>query len=116
MRPIAFTYTGTVGVPIDEVFELLTDPTRMPEWLPSCTAAVPGPKRRGKGDRHRLHFERQGRKTDAVIEVIEYERPTSYSWVEIIHRRVVLGSNNQASPRGRAAQLPVLDEIGRAHV
>ncbi len=87
MRPIAFTYTGTVGVPIDEVFELLTDPTRMPEWLPSCTAAVPGPKRRGKGDRHRLHFERQGRKTDAVIEVIEYERPTSYGWVEIIHRR-----------------------------
>jgi len=86
MRPIAFTYTGTVGVPIDEVFELLTDPTRMPEWLPSCTAAVPGPKRRGKGDRHRLHFERQGRKTDAVIEIIEYERPTSYGWVEIIHR------------------------------
>src|SRR5207247_9562222 len=30
---------------------------------------------------------RSGRKTDAVIEIIEYERPTSYGWVEIIHRR-----------------------------
>src|SRR5438876_10948169 len=77
MRPIALTYTGTVGVPIDEVFELLTDPTRMPQWLPSCTAAVPGPKRRGTADRHRLHFERSGRKTGAVSEVIEDDGPTS---------------------------------------
>jgi uncharacterized protein YndB with AHSA1/START domain len=87
MRPLSFTYTGTVGVPIDEVFDLLTDPTRMPEWLPRCTAAVPGPGRKGKGDRHRLRFEHQGRKTNAVIEIIEYAPPTSYGWVEIIHRR-----------------------------
>src|SRR5436309_13351164 len=67
MRPIAFTYTGTVGVPIDEVFELLTDPTRMPARPPSSTAAVPGPTRRGKAHRHRLHLERQGPKTHAVL-------------------------------------------------
>ncbi len=87
MRPVSITYSGTVGVPIDEVFELLTDPTRMPDWLPGCRAAVPGPNRRGKGDRHRLTFDRQGRKIDTVIEIIEYHAPTSFGWVEIIHRR-----------------------------
>jgi len=87
MRPVAFTYHGTVGVSIDEVFELITDPTRMPEWLPRCTSAVPGPAHRGKGDRHRLRFEHQGRKIDIVIEVIKYEAPTTYGCVEIIRRR-----------------------------
>ncbi len=87
MRPVSFTYHGTVGVSIDRVFELIADPVRMPEWLPNCTFAVPGPNRKGKGDRHRLHFERNGRKADAVIEIIEYVPPTTYGWVEIIHRR-----------------------------
>ena len=87
MRPVSLTYSGSVGVSIDEVFELITDAARMPEWLPNCTYAVPSPANRGKGDRHRLHFERNGRKADAVIEVIEYNPPTSYGWVEIIHRR-----------------------------
>jgi len=87
MRPASFVYHGTVGVPIDEVFELLTDPTRMPEWLPGCTAAVPGPSRRGKGDRHKLRFEREGHRVDIVIEIIDYEPPTSFGWVEIIRRR-----------------------------
>src|SRR5260370_12614310 len=87
MRPVSFRYTGTVGVSIDKVFELISDPTRMPEWLPNCTMAVPGPQHKGKGDRHRVRFERKGRKIDIVIEVIEYEPPTAYGWVEIIHRR-----------------------------
>lgn len=87
MRPVSLTYTGTVGVGIEEVFELLTDPTRMAEWLPNCISVVPGPQNRGKGDRHRLHFERSGRKAAAVIEIIEYAPPTGYGWVEIIHRR-----------------------------
>jgi len=87
MRPISLTYSGLVGVPIEEVFELLSDASRMPDWLPNCTAAVPGPSKKGKGDRHRIHFERGGRKADAVIEVIEFVPPTTYAWVEIIHRR-----------------------------
>ena len=87
MRPISLTYSGLVGVPIEEVFELLSDASRMPDWLPNCTAAVPGPTRKGKGDRHRIHFERSGRKADAVIEVIEFVPPTTYAWVEIVHRR-----------------------------
>jgi len=87
MRPVSLTYSGLVGVSIEEVFALITDPTRMPEWLPNCTNVVPGPGRGGKGDRHRLHFERNGRKADAVIEIIEYVPPTTYGWVEIIYRR-----------------------------
>jgi len=87
MRPVSLTYTGTVGVSIQEVFDLIADASRMPEWLPNCISAVPGPTNKGKGDRHRIHFERQGRKADAVIEVIEYEPPTTYAWVEIIYRR-----------------------------
>jgi uncharacterized protein YndB with AHSA1/START domain len=87
MRPVSLTYSGTVGVSIEKVFALISDATRMPEWLPHCTAAVPSPTHKGKGARHRMRFERQGRKTDVVVEVIEYEEPTTYAWVEIIHRR-----------------------------
>src|SRR5260370_30962719 len=87
MRPVSLTYTGTVGVSIQEVFDLISDPSRMAEWLPNCVSVVPGPTGSGKGDRHRLHFERNGRNADAVIEVIEYEPPTTYAWVEIIYRR-----------------------------
>jgi uncharacterized protein YndB with AHSA1/START domain len=87
MRPVSLTYSGLVGVSIDEVFALISDAKRMPEWLPNCTFAVPGPTNKGKGDRHRLHFEKNGRKADAVIEIIEYVPPTTYAWVEIIHRR-----------------------------
>ena len=87
MRPISLTYSGLVGVSIEEVFQLLSDASRMPEWLPNCTAAVPAPTKKGKGDRHRIHFERDGRKADCVIEVIEFVPPTTYAWVEIIHRR-----------------------------
>jgi uncharacterized protein YndB with AHSA1/START domain len=87
MRPVSLTYTGTVGVSIQDVFDLISDPSRMAEWLPNCVSVVPGPSSKGKGDRHRLHFERNGRKADAVIEVIEFEPPTTYAWVEIIYRR-----------------------------
>src|SRR6266566_278284 len=61
MRPVSLTYTGTVGVSIQDVFDLISDPSRMAEWLPNCVSVVPGPTGKGKGDRHRLHFERQGR-------------------------------------------------------
>src|SRR5437899_12977424 len=90
MRPSSLTYSGHVGVSIEAVFRLLTDPTRMAEWLPNCVSVVPGPQGKGKGDRHRLHFERNGRKADAVIEVIEFVPPTSYGWVKIIQRRALI--------------------------
>jgi uncharacterized protein YndB with AHSA1/START domain len=87
MRPVSLTYSGSVGVPIDDVFGLLSDAARMPEWLPFCRSVVPSPTRRGKGDRHRVSFERQGKKIDIVIEIIDFVPPTTLGWVEIIHRR-----------------------------
>src|SRR5437016_12611518 len=86
MRPVSFTYTGTVGAPIDKVFALITDPSRMPEWLPGCQSVKPAPKLTGRGDRHRIFFERDGRRSDVQIEVIDYNPPYPYGWVEIRRR------------------------------
>ena len=87
MRPVSFTYSGTVGAPIDRVFALITDPGRMPEWLPGCRSVTPAPKLTGKGDRHRILFERDGRRVDAEIEIIDYNPPYTYGWVEIRRRK-----------------------------
>jgi len=86
MRPVSFTYTGTVGAPIDKVFALITDPARMPEWLPGCQSVKPAPKLTGRGDRHRIFFERDGRRIDVEIEVIDYNPPYTYGWIEIRRR------------------------------
>src|SRR2546427_9501140 len=66
MRPVSFTYSGTVGAPIDRVFALITDPGRMPEWLPGCRSVKPAPKLSGKGDRHRIIFERSEEHTSEL--------------------------------------------------
>src|SRR5690349_23805843 len=87
MRPVSLTFSGHVGVSIEAVFKLLTDPTRMAEWLPNCVSVVPGPQGKGKGDRHRLHFERNGRKADAVIEVIEFAPRSEEHTSELQSRR-----------------------------
>src|SRR6185312_12321992 len=87
MKTLSFTYTGTVGAPSNDVFALITDPTRMPEWLPGCVAVTPAANRKGKGDRHRIQFQRKGRRVDAEIEIIEYSPPTGYGWVETMGRK-----------------------------
>src|SRR5205814_991546 len=71
---------------IDKVFALITDPSRMPEWLPGCQSVKPAPKLTGRGDRHRIFFERDGRRIDVEIEVIDYNPPYTYGWVEIRRR------------------------------
>ncbi len=86
MRPVSFTYSGSVGVTIDKVFALLTDPTRMPDWLPGCRSVKPAADPRGKGDRHRVVFERNGKRVEAEIEIIDYQPPTTFGWVEIRRR------------------------------
>jgi len=82
MKPVSFTYAGAVASPLHEVFELLTDASRMPDWLPGCRAVTPGPDPTRKGTRHRIQFERQGQLVNAVIEIIEYTPPTGYGWME----------------------------------
>src|SRR5216117_3330293 len=79
--------TRSIGAPTDRVFALITDPARMPEWLPGCRSVTPAPKLTGKGDRHRILFERDGRRVDAEIEIIDYNPPYTYGWVEIRRRK-----------------------------
>jgi uncharacterized protein YndB with AHSA1/START domain len=83
MKPVSFTYSGTVASPMDRVFDLLTDPTRMVEWLPGCRNVTPATDRKGKGARHRVEFLRKGQRVNAEIEIIDYNPPTSFGWVEI---------------------------------
>jgi uncharacterized protein YndB with AHSA1/START domain len=87
MQATSFTYSGTIGAPIDKVFAIISDPTRMPEWLPRCRAVIPAPEIRGKGDRHRIQFEHGVRPRDAVIEIIDYTPPLTFGWVEVYQRR-----------------------------
>jgi uncharacterized protein YndB with AHSA1/START domain len=78
MRPIDHTLITQVGAPIDRVFSVLTDPARIPEWLPMCESIeVEGPIRRGSKIRVRF--------TDArmtVFEVVDFQAPSTFGWVE----------------------------------
>ncbi|MGH7529568.1 MAG: SRPBCC family protein [Gemmatimonadales bacterium] len=87
MGPVSFTYSGVVQVPIDRVFDLISDPLRMPEWLPRCIAVKPSaPERQGKGARYTVTFQRDAIRHESVIEIIEYSPPHGFGWVEIYHR------------------------------
>jgi uncharacterized protein YndB with AHSA1/START domain len=88
MRSVSFTYSARVPAPIDRVFALISDPLRMPEWLPRCVgvkATTPdrGP---GKGARYKVTFQRESNRHEAVIEIIDFQPPHTFGWVEIYHR------------------------------
>jgi len=83
MRTVSFIHSGLVGAQIDKVFDLLTDPARVPDWLPGCQTVkrVDGPP--GKGQRWRLRMQTPFRIADLVVEVIEYAPPTGFAWAEL---------------------------------
>jgi uncharacterized protein YndB with AHSA1/START domain len=77
-RPVTFCATGHVAAPIDQVFEVLTDPARMPEWLPGCNRAVAaGMVRQGA----RIEARFPGSRV-TVFEVVDYAPPYRFGWVE----------------------------------
>ena len=88
MGPVSFTYSGTVPAPIDKVFALISEPLRMPEWLPRCIAvkATTNEDRPGKGARYKLTFQRDIHRHESVIEIIDFSPPHTFGWVEIYHR------------------------------
>ena len=88
MRAVSFTYSGTVPAPIDKVFALISEPLRMPEWLPRCIAvkATTDEGRGRKGSRYKLTFQRDIQRHESVIEIIDFSPPHSFGWVEIYHR------------------------------
>lgn len=87
MASLKHTHSGTIAAPIDDVFRLLTDPKRIPEWLPSCTeVAAPGPSLT-KGMRFTMAIAANRGPREVVAEVIEYAPPTIFGWAEQGPRR-----------------------------
>ena len=86
MGPVSFTYSATLPAPIDKVFDLISDPMRMPEWLPRCVAVKPTTNNKGKGARYKVTFQRDATRHEAVIEIIDFQAPHTFGWVEIYHR------------------------------
>ncbi len=79
MRPVATTFAGVVPAPIEKVFELLTDPARMPHWLPGCRSAkANGPDALRKGSRLSVMFAKRA----TTLEIIEFSAPTAFSWAD----------------------------------
>lgn len=77
MAAATFTFSATVPCPMSELFDILTDPARIPTWLPQCHAATAdGPLR--KKSRLTLEF---GRRTVEVT-ITEFTAPTSLGWTE----------------------------------
>lgn len=87
MRPVSFTYSASVPSPIDRVFALISDPLRMPEWLPRCIAVKSTTNDRvGKGARYKVTFQRDANRHESVVEIIDFQPPHTFGWVEIYHR------------------------------
>ena len=77
MRPVSRTVIQTLPVSIERVFALLTDPSRMAEWLPGC-AGTQSDKPLRKGVRFKVRFGQ--RMTE--FEVVDFAPPTTFGWVE----------------------------------
>ncbi len=77
MHPVSRTVIQTVPVSIERVFALLTDPSRMAEWLPGC-AGTQSDKPLRKGVRFKVRFGQ--RMTE--FEVVDFTPPTTFGWVE----------------------------------
>jgi uncharacterized protein YndB with AHSA1/START domain len=77
MRPVAHTVIDSIKVPMVQVFELLSDPTRIHQWLPGCTGVqcdVPFKK----GARFTAHF---GPRV-TQFEIVDFAPPATFGWVE----------------------------------
>jgi uncharacterized protein YndB with AHSA1/START domain len=75
--------SASIAYPAEKLFALLTDVTRMPQWLPGCRAVeLAGPVR--KGARLRVHFV-SGRSTE--LEIVDFTPPSSLGWSDREGRR-----------------------------
>ena len=78
MKPTDHTLVSHVGAPIEKVFAVLSDPARIPEWLPACRAAsASGPLR--KGAKIKVRF---GEARETEFEVIDFSAPNTFGWAE----------------------------------
>lgn len=68
---------GDIAAPMDEVFALLVDPRKIPDWLPGCYG-VGGAPLIYKGARLLVRF---GMRTTA-FEITDFVPPTTFGWAE----------------------------------
>ena len=82
MKPVTYTLTTVVPAPVERVFQTLTDPLTMPQWLPSARAveAVAPLK---KGSRLRVVYDTR----EAEIEIVDFNQPSVFGWSERSGRR-----------------------------
>ncbi len=82
MRPVSYNVSSTIPVAMERVFELLTDPYRLAEWIPSCRSADALPPIE-TGSVITLQFDER----EATVEVVEVKAPVLVAWVEREPRR-----------------------------
>jgi len=77
MKPVTHTLIDSVRAPIEQVFGLLTDPDRIPYWLPGCiTVQSDGPFKKGT----RLQVRFGERLTE--FEIVDFTPPSTFGWLE----------------------------------
>jgi len=82
MKPIIYTMESTIPAPVERVFEVLTDPHRIAQWLPAARAVeATGPLR--KGSRFQVFYDTR----DTEVEVIDFNPHTVFGWIERVGRR-----------------------------
>ncbi|ANZ39785.1 hypothetical protein BBK82_30845 [Lentzea guizhouensis] len=90
---LALTVELEVAAPADEVFDAVSDPTRVPAWSPECVhvewtdgaaAAVPGARFSARNRAGEWEWE-------VMCEVVEVRKPRTFSWV-------VLGLHDPSLP------------------
>jgi uncharacterized protein YndB with AHSA1/START domain len=86
MKSTTYVFSGQVAAPIDDVFALITDPARIPQWLPGCESVKVDGSALRKGSRFRLRLQTVRRTREIQVEVIEYDSPTTFGWAQIAPR------------------------------
>ena len=77
MASLTFTLRSTIPAPMERVFDLLTNPAHIPQWLPGCQSVEP-PTQLRKGSRLKVGFGTRS----AEFEVVELAVPSSFGWIE----------------------------------
>ena len=77
MATLTITLRATIPAPIEEVFELLTNPAHIPKWLPGCQSVEP-PTQLRKGSHLRVGFGTRA----AEFEIVELTVPSNFGWIE----------------------------------
>jgi carbon monoxide dehydrogenase subunit G len=79
---INFEIGTLIDRPVQDVFTFLSNPLNLPKWqtmIASIEQITPGAV--GAGSKYNLSAEMMGRKIDGIMEVVEYQPPTRFGFV-----------------------------------